>query len=192
MEVFNVGNKSINIYLIVSKTHRLLIDSGFPDSLNSLGREMRKTKYKISDIDFLLVTHYHIDHAGAIQEIKNQGVKFILFDIQKNFVEQMENMTIGKWKYTPLKLDDNIEMKVDDSRKFLNSININGQILSTPGHSDDSISLILDSGESFTGDLFAEHLLTDEDVVQKKSWEKLKDFGIKEVFPSHGNSYKIK
>jgi len=169
-----------------------LIDSGFPDSLNNLGREMRKTGYKIKDIDFLMVTHFHVDHAGAIQEIKNQGVKFILFDIQKNFINQMENMTIGKWKYTPLKLDDNIEMKVDDSRKFLNSLNINGQILSTPGHTADSISLVLDTGESFTGDLYAEHLLTDEDYEQKKSWLKLKELGIKEVFPSHGNSYKIK
>jgi len=191
MDIFNIGDKSINLYLIASNTHRLLIDSGFPNSLQSLGREMRKTGFKVNEIDFVIVTHFHIDHAGAIQEIKNQGVKFILFDIQQNSIKPMENMAIGKWQYTPLQLDDNILMKVEDSKEFLKSLNINGQIIATPGHTEDSISLALDSGESFTGDLYAEYLLTEKDYEQKQSWQKLKQSGIREVFPSHGNSYLI-
>ncbi len=191
MDIFNVGDKSINLYLIVSCSHRILIDTGFPNSLNNLGREMRKTGFKVNEIDYLIVTHFHIDHAGAIQELKNQGVKFILFDIQQIAIKPMENMTIGKWLYTPLQLDDNIVMKVDDSGEFLKSININGQIITTPGHTNDCISLVLDSGESFTGDLYAEYLLTEKDIEQKKSWQKLKQLGIKEVFPSHGDSYKV-
>jgi endoribonuclease LACTB2 len=191
MDIFNVGYKSINLYLIASSTHRLLIDSGFPNSLNNLGREMRKTGFKVNEIDFLIVTHFHIDHAGAIQELKNQGVKFILFDIQQNNIKPMENMTIGKWQYTPLLLDDNIMMKIDDSVEFLKSININGQIIKTAGHTDDSISLVLDSGECFIGDLLAEYLLTEKDFELNKSWQKLKQLGIKEAYPSHGGSYEI-
>jgi len=191
MDIINVGDKSINLYLIASNTHRLLIDTGFPNSLNNLGREMRKTGFKVNEIDFLIVTHFHVDHAGAIQEIKNQGVKFILFDIQQNAIKPMEDLTLGKWQYTPLRLDDNILMKVNHSREFLKSININGEIVATPGHSADSISLLLDSGESFTGDLYAEYLLTEKDFEQKQSWQKLKQLGVKEAFPSHGQPYKI-
>jgi glyoxylase-like metal-dependent hydrolase (beta-lactamase superfamily II) len=191
MEIFNVGNQSVNCYLIASSTHRLLIDSGFPNSLHNLGREMRKTGFKISDIDFLIVTHFHIDHAGAVQELKDQGVKFILVDIQQAFIEPMEKMAFGKWQYSPLKSDDNVVIAADDSREFLKSIGLNGLIVSTPGHSEDSITLVLDSGEAFTGDLYAEYLLTENDVEQIQSWNKLKQLGIKEVFPGHGNAYRI-
>lgn len=191
MEVFNVGDQSINLYLIVSSTHRLLIDSGYPNSLNNLGREMRKTGFKVRDIDFLIVTHFHIDHAGAIQELKNQGVKYVLIDIQQKHIEPMEKMTLGKWQYIPLKREDNVIIGVDDSREFLKSIGLSGRIVSTPGHSEDSISLVFDSGESFTGDLYAEFLLTEKDSEQIQSWKKLKELGIKEIFPSHGNSYKV-
>ncbi|HEX8378200.1 MAG TPA: MBL fold metallo-hydrolase [Pedobacter sp.] len=191
MEIFNVGNQSINCYLIASNTHRLLIDTGFPNSLNNLGREMRKTGFKVSDINYLIVTHFHIDHAGAIQELKDQGVRFILVDIQQKFIEPMEKMAFGKWQYTPLKSSDNVVIAANDSRKFLESIGLNGLIVSTPGHSEDSITLILDSGEAFTGDLYAEYLLTENDVEQIQSWNMLKQLGIKEVFPGHGNAYKV-
>ena len=152
---------------------------------------MRKTGFKVRDIDYLIVTHFHIDHAGAIQELKDQGVRFILVDIQQKFIEPMEKKAFGKWQYTPLKSSDNVVIAANDSRKFLKSIGLNGLIVSTPGHSEDSITLLLDSGEAFTGDLYAEYLLTENDVEQIQSWNMLKQLGIKEVFPGHGNAYKV-
>jgi hypothetical protein len=50
----------------------------------------------------------------------------------------------------------------------------------------------LDTGESFTGDLYPENLLTEQDYEQKKSWIKLKQSGSKEIFPAHGNPYKLR
>lgn len=191
MDIYNVGDKSVNRYLIASSTHRLLVDSGFPDTVNSLGRKLRTTGYKVSDIDFLIVTHFHIDHAGAIQELKDLGVQFVLWDIQQPFIAPMEKMATGKWKYIPLKYDNNIVMNIQDSRRFLKSIGLSGQVVSTPGHSHDSICLVLDSGEVFTGDLYAEHLLTETDTEQLQSWRLLKQLGIKEVFPGHGNDYQV-
>ena len=70
MNIFNVGNGSVNIYLLDSGTHRLLIDTGFPGTLNDLGRRLRQTGHKVRDIDYLLVTHFHVDHAGMVQELK--------------------------------------------------------------------------------------------------------------------------
>ena len=191
MNIFNVGEKSVNRYLLVSDSHRLLIDTGFPDTLNSMGREMRNTGYKISEVDYLAVTHFHIDHAGAIQELKNQGVKFILFDFQQRFIEPMEILATGKWKYTPLKLTDNLVINTEDSGLFLRKLNINGKFIHTPGHSPDSVSLVLRTGETFTGDLPPESLLMEDDIEKKLSWEKLKSEGVSRVFPGHGNPYNI-
>lgn len=189
MEIFNVGNKQVNLYLLNSGTHRLLIDAGFPNEVNELGRAMRSTGFKIRDIDYLIVTHFHVDHAGAIQELKNEGVKFVLFDIQASAIKPMEAMIGGKWKYTPLLLKDNIDLCIDESKQFLKQININGQILSTLGHTNDGISLLLTSGEAFTGDLMRENLIVDNQSSEKISWTKLKQSGAKKIYPSHGEAY---
>ena len=44
-------------------------------------------------------------------------------------------------------------LKTEDSRAFLRGLGIDGEILHTPGHSDDSVSLALDDGMLFVGDL---------------------------------------
>ena len=43
--------------------------------------------------------------------------------------------------------------ETNESREFLRSIGIEGEIISTPSHSEDSISVILDCGDCFVGDL---------------------------------------
>ena len=48
--------------------------------------------------------------------------------------------------------DNNIVLKFAESRQFLASLGLAGEIIATPGHSDDSITLILDDGFAFTGD----------------------------------------
>lgn len=192
MRIFNVGNSSINLYLVVSQTHRLLFDAGFPGSTRQLGREMRKTGYKLSEIDYLMVSHFHIDHAGAVQEIKAQGARFILFPTQLEFILPMEKMIKGKWNYTPLVLHDNLCVETKDSEKLLESIGIHGRVLPTPGHTDDSISLILNSGETFTGDLPAEPLLPEDANDKKRVWSVLRESGASIVYPAHGKPYHLK
>jgi glyoxylase-like metal-dependent hydrolase (beta-lactamase superfamily II) len=189
MEFFNVGSKDVNIYLLHSGLKRLLIDTGFPNTLNNLGRQLRAIGFKISEIDYLLVTHFHIDHAGAVQELKENGVKFLIPDVQKNFINQMEHMAAGKWKYKNLEIHDNIEFSIDESKNILKNAGFNGQIIPTPGHTDDSISLVLDSGEAFTGDLMAEHLIMPDDLVSLSSWKKLKAYNARIIYPGHGRTY---
>ncbi len=191
MEFYNVGGRSVNRYLLVSDSHRLLFDAGYPGSLHDMGREMRKTGFGVKDIDFVMVSHFHIDHAGALQEIKDAGAKYILFDIQRNYIEPMERMAQGKWKYTALRMEDNIVLQIADARRLLASMHIPGTVLSTPGHTDDSISLLLDGGEAFTGDLYPESGLPDDAVEMKNSWNLLRQSGARMVFPAHGNYYQL-
>jgi glyoxylase-like metal-dependent hydrolase (beta-lactamase superfamily II) len=189
MEIFNVGNKSVNRYLLVSDTHRLLIDSGFPGSLHELGRALRQTGGGLRDIDYLIVTHFHIDHAGAVQELKNEGVQFLLFPVQQAYLAPMELMAAHKWSYLPLSLSDNIVMPLSETRTFLKGISIDGEVIATRGHSDDSVSVLLDTGEVFTGDLTAAFLVTDEMEVSAESWRRIRQSGGRTVYPGHGKEY---
>lgn len=189
VRIFNVGSQAVNRYLINSGSHRLLVDAGFPGTVNDLGRAMRKTRFKIPAVDYLIVTHFHVDHAGAAQELKGQGVRFVLFDIQIPFISPMEKFASGKWPYLKLEMEDNLVVKIEESRAFLAKLGLRGQVYTTPGHTDDSITLLLDSGEAFTGDLLPEFLLTDETGHSYHSWETLKKENARVIYPGHGDVY---
>ena len=55
-----------------------------------------------------------------------------------------------------------MEITFTESRAKLATVGLAGEILPTPGHSDDSVSLLLDDGSVFTGDLTIPMVATDE------------------------------
>ena len=94
--------------------------------------------------------------------------------------------------YLEISLNDNIILKVSESRNYLKSIGINGEIIETPGHTEDSVSLIMDEGSAFTGDLTPLMGVTDEARSQvEASWARIRSFGVKTVYPGHGPVIKI-
>jgi glyoxylase-like metal-dependent hydrolase (beta-lactamase superfamily II) len=70
---------------------------------------------------------------------------------------------------------------------LLAGIGFPGEILPTPGHSDDSVSLLLDDGSVFTGDLTPYELAWGEAAeLVTSSWQLLKEKGARRVYPGHG------
>jgi glyoxylase-like metal-dependent hydrolase (beta-lactamase superfamily II) len=121
-----------------------------------------------------------------VQELKNQGVKFILLELQISFIAQLtELFKTKKYPYVEIRQKDSLILKVQDSRTFLASLGITGEILHTPGHSDDSVTLILDEGYAFTGDLHPAFMNID-DPITRASWDKIHQHKIKRIFPGHG------
>jgi len=56
----------------------------------------------------------------------------------------------------------------------------------TPGHSDDGVSLLLDDGSVFTGDLMHPMMIGKENPV-RAIWRLLKDRGARQVCAGHGS-----
>jgi glyoxylase-like metal-dependent hydrolase (beta-lactamase superfamily II) len=77
-------------------------------------------------------------------------------------------------------------VKFEDSRKFLAGMGIAGEILPTPGHSADSISLLLDEGFAFTGDLPPLFMVVEDDQVTRASWGRIYQHKVTRIFPAHG------
>jgi endoribonuclease LACTB2 len=189
MKIFNVGYKFSNYYLIDAGQNCLAIDVGWPGTINDYGRQLRPTGKRVQDINYLIVTHFHVDHAGLVQELKDKGVKFILFDVQIQHIAQMETMLQNKMSYKPINLGDNIIITLRESRKFLQNIGLSGEVIHTPGHSNDSISVFLDSGDAFIGDLHLGNQIMEDDIISKSSWLRLKKLGVKCIYPGHGHSF---
>ena len=88
--------------------------------------------------------------------------------------------------------EDNTVISVARSRDFLAGIGIKGEILSTPGHSDDCVTLVLDEGIAFTGDLTPLTMVPhDPSNLAFQSWERIRATGATTVFPGHGPAYPL-
>jgi endoribonuclease LACTB2 len=186
MNVINVGYDSTNYYLIECKAGKLMVDCGWPGTLPKFMATLKRKGISFQEIKYLLVTHFHPDHAGLVQELKNQGIKFILLECQINFIAQLtELFKTKKYPYVTIQQNDSLILKLEESRKFLASLGLNGEILPTPGHSDDSVTLILDEGYAFTGDLHPS-FMNIEDEKTRASWDKIHQHKITRIFPGHG------
>lgn len=186
MNIVNVGYQSTNYYAIDIQGGKLLVDCGWPGTLPQFTRVLKQKGITIGEFKYLLVTHFHPDHAGLVQELKDQGIKFILPACQKDFIPAFGEHFKGKaFPYVEIKQNDNLSLKLEASRKFLATIGLSGEILHTPGHSDDSVTLILDEGFAFTGDLHPSFMNTD-DTITRQSWDKIHQHTIKRIYPGHG------
>ena len=144
-----------NTYLIKGTKGSLLFDTGWAGTLNAFCHAMGGVEEKVQDIDYILISHFHPDHMGIAQEIAGMGPKIAVADIQKDFIHSSDRILEKdkKANFTKIKDEDVRVFATEDSRAFLKEIGIDGEVIATPGHSDDSISLVLDSGEIFVGDL---------------------------------------
>src|SRR5829696_9638885 len=186
MNIVNVGYDSTNYYIVDAKGGKLLVDCGWPGTLPKFMAELKRKGISLGEIKYLLVTHFHPDHAGLVQELKNQGIKLILPECQLDFIDPFaEYFKTKPFPYIEIKQDDNLALELEDSRKFLAGLGLSGEIIHTPGHSDDSVTLILDEGFAFIGDLHPAFMNID-DVKTRASWDKIRQHKITRIFPGHG------
>lgn len=193
MYIINVGYNSTNYFIIETTKSKLLLDAGWPGTLPKFLHVLKQKDIAIESIKYVLATHYHPDHAGLAQELKQTGAKLIVIKEQLPYLKQMHKLVKTDVAYIPITHDDNVLITTENSRMFLKqNLGINGQIILTPGHSEDSISLVLDSGETFIGDLpFISREGTHNTTVDK-SKSLLLAFGAAKIYPGHGPVFKVK
>lgn len=190
--IVNVGYRSTNFWVVSAGKNRLLVDLGWPGKAAALFANLERMGVPLAEIRFGLATHYHIDHAGAAQDLKQRGVPLLVMEEQVAAIPLMKQWTKPADHYTEITTHDNVVISCAASRSFLAEIGIAGEILHTPGHSDDSVSLVLDIGCAFTGDLTMESMVAEEDPhVVARSWQLLRDLGVTTIYAGHGNSYHL-
>ncbi|MBN2086445.1 MAG: MBL fold metallo-hydrolase [Anaerolineales bacterium] len=185
--IVNVGYRSTNYWVIGARRSRMLFDLGWPGTMGAMLASLRRMSVPLAEIRFGLASHYHIDHVGLAQELRQAGVRLLVMETQIHAILQMTRYTKPRDHYTEITTDDLEPVCFGESRALLKEIGIGGEILSTPGHSDDSVSLLLDDGSVFTGDLPPEEIPeggTPELVLA--SWRMLHERGARRVYPAHG------
>jgi ribonuclease/clavin/mitogillin len=185
--IVNVGYRSTNSWVVGAGTSRLLVDLGYPGTLGMMRAQCKRMGVPLEEIRYALATHYHIDHAGLAQELKQLGVPLLVLETQVAAIPLMRRWTKPRDRYVDITLHDNVTISPAESRPLLARIGLRGEIVATPGHSDDSVSLVLDEGSAFTGDLPPPGLEGQENAeVIAASWRHLEAKGARLVHPGHG------
>ncbi len=187
LTIVNVGYRSTNFWVVSAGRSRLLVDLGWPGMFKALEANLTRMGIPLADVTHGLATHYHIDHAGAAEDLKRRGMRLIVTEEQVSAMPEMKRYTKPTDGYTEISLTGNVVISCAESRAYLATLGIAGVIVPTPGHSDDSVTLVLDSGEAFIGDLTPPSMATEETADQvARSWATLRAEGAKLVYPGHG------
>jgi len=183
--IVNVGYRSTNYWVVSAESSRLLVDIGWPGTLGTMKANLKKMGVPLHEIRYAVATHYHIDHAGLAEELKREGVPLLVLDIQLDAIPLMKTWTKPEDRYVDITSEGNVIISCEQSRQLLSQIGIAGEILHTPGHSDHCVSLLLDDGSVFTGDLPPEGYAFDNPVALA-TWKLLRERGATRVYPAHG------
>lgn len=190
--IVNVGYRSTNFWVVSAGRRRLLVDLGWPGMGAELLHNLERAGIAFAEIRYGFATHYHIDHAGAAQDLKARGMKLLVWKEQVEAIPAMKQHIKPADHYTEIVPAGNVVKRCDESRALLAELGIAGEVVPTPGHSDDSVSLVLESGECFTGDLTMETMVGDEDArVVAESWARLRSLGARMVHGGHSRPYAI-
>lgn len=170
MNIVNVGYDSTNYYLLALGQTYLMVDAGWPKTLPKLENACKRKGLALKQIEYVLVTHYHPDHAGLVHELTGLGSRLLVPENQRSAAPASSG---------------NVDLSFAESRSFLQKIGLPGELIPTPGHSDDSVTLVLDEGLAFTGDL-GPALDGGPNEATLESWKRIRALGAKSIYPGHG------
>jgi glyoxylase-like metal-dependent hydrolase (beta-lactamase superfamily II) len=212
------------VYLLPCSNGYLLIDTGYETDYKKFRNKLERAGIKIDQIKYLLLTHYHDDHSGFANKLKYEfGIPLIA---QKKSVPLLAQGDSGEekggqyitrrmrllfsvfelfhkdFKYPPVLINDKDILVDGDDRNILRALGIHADILFTPGHSADSMSVLCDDGVAIVGDAAMNFLkftgthyrpIYYSNLDQTyKSIQKLLSTGAQTILPAHGNPFPAK
>lgn len=206
-------------YLLKCTGGYLLIDTYYPGYYGQFEKKLANLGIATSDIKYVLLTHHHDDHAGfAAELVRRTGCQVIAHRNAVLTLKQGKSEGTDKpvtrrsqialsfyalvhkeFNFPPLTLNERDIVIEGDNDSFLKGIGIDGVILHTPGHTRDSVSVLLSDGSAFVGNAAMNFLrwtgmghrpIVIEDInTVYESWRKLRERGARVIYPAHGRPF---
>jgi len=162
------------VYLVPCDGGFLLIDTGYEGDYQKFRRKLTRNGVRIREIKYLLLTHYHDDHAGFADKLKREfGIPLI---VQKESIPLLKlgdgdagvkgsyisrrlqvlffffSLFHRSFRYPPVIITEEDIVVDGDDDHVLRNIGVAAGILYTPGHTVDSMSVLFDDGTAIVGD----------------------------------------
>lgn len=210
-----------NCYLLKVKDGFMLVDCGNAHDKKTFLNTIQTLGIAMTDIRYLFLTHHHNDHCGLLHELvsKNPEIKVILSEkcaaylrvgthqkhIKQRYASRMLELVVGIFvklnrdfseEFTPYVTRSN-DVVVKENDVLPPDMGIQGKILRTPGHTEDSISLVIrdvafvgDAARNVLNGLGASYLpilMYDREICYS-SWLKIAAEA-KTICPAHGKCF---
>jgi len=199
---------------VVQGEGAILIDGGSPNQAQRFVKAMATLHINPKSIGLIVITHGHWDHVGSARDIQEiTGAKIAMHHREKEWLEKPMKVLppgVTLWgrifkaimsAFMPLVHfpPANVDVVLGDEGLSLAEYGISGRILHTPGHSAGSVSVLLDTGDAFVGDLAMNEfplrlgpglpIFAEDSQKVRESWRLLLNEGAKMVYPSHGKPF---
>jgi len=213
MEVKCLRMGITNIYLIKTSGGFVLIDAGGQRKERRFEYLLAREGIRPRDIKLIIITHAHYDHVGSLAGIKRAcGSQVLAHPLEAEIMATGEAVIppgttlpgktismIGRRTRNVLSFEP-IQTEIKVSTEYdMGIYGIKGSIVPTPGHTPGSISLLMNNGNAYVGDLavnwawtgFLPGFAEAENEIYR-SWDMIIQRGVKNVFPAHGSAFKIR
>jgi glyoxylase-like metal-dependent hydrolase (beta-lactamase superfamily II) len=192
----------------------ILVGGGMPGKQRAIKRAIEAIPIDPREIQLIVITHGHFDHyssASAIREITGAPIAMHIRDkeeVEKGSKLMPKGLTTWGgfvsallWLVKPFLTTNpvDVDLAIGDEGLSLIEYGVPGRIIHTPGHTEGSLSVLLDSGEALVGDIAMNMLpmtlnpglnILGYDMEQvKESWRTLLKEGAVTVYPGHGKPF---
>lgn len=157
----------------------ILIDTGAPGSARRVLQQLSRRGVAAQDVGLILLTHAHSDHAGsakALRQLTGAPVAVHQDDVAMLLAGNNGRMLpVGlEARFSQAFVDKPFPALEPDivltSSSDLSHYNVQARILSTPGHTPGSISLVFDNGDAIVGDILRGGLMGGTFLPQKPNY----------------------
>lgn len=192
----------------------ILVDGGDPHLFERFRKGIERASIKPDEIRLIILTHGHWDHVGLTREIKDLCRCKVLMhrgdmDLLDDFPPSQPPgfTTWGRIIISLITLSTrsvriqafDVEIPLGDGDFSLEEFGFHGKVVHTPGHSAGSVSVVLENGAAFVGDLAMNMfpmrlspglpIFGDDIQTVKASLRKLSRMNVTTIYPAHGKPF---
>jgi glyoxylase-like metal-dependent hydrolase (beta-lactamase superfamily II) len=227
MEFQSIKLRYTNCYLIRHQGGFLLIDTGYDYEWDRFVEGLARLGIGPGDISHMILTHHHDDHCGLLNRltVENPSIVVIMSALTAlrleggvhvfkrgagyvtrriRFLVWIKSRMEPTWTHSFPPYHARPRDRIIEAPMRLSDLGLDleGSLLATPGHTEDSLSLVMDEGTCFCGDAVANFMgfagahycvIFIEDIREYyQSWDRLLTAGARVLCPAHGKPFQAR